>query len=131
MKAQDTARLHLFTEDPANDRAGNSPSRVRQRIRRVVSAVQVLRREIGSDGFPVLYGFKQRTAWCAAGNLPPRCMLLEKKLGREIAAAKEVERLTSPHVDPAELPQRPKWEYGGDEESLIAAREQEDAATGS
>ena len=58
-------------------------------------------------------------------------MLLEKKLGREIAAAKEVERLTSPHVDPAELPQQPKWEYGGDEESLIAAQEQEDAATGS
>jgi hypothetical protein len=55
-------------------------------------------------------------------------MALEKRMAREIAAAKEVERLTSPHVDPSELPQRPKWEFQGDEDSLIAAQEQQDAA---
>ena len=41
----------------------------------------------------------------------PLDMALEKKLAREIEAAREVERLTSPHVDPSELPERPKWEY--------------------
>ena len=39
------------------------------------------------------------------------CMALEKKYAREIEAAREVERLTSPHGDPVELPKRPKWEY--------------------
>jgi hypothetical protein len=38
-------------------------------------------------------------------------MKLERKYAREIEAAKEVERLTSPHLDPSELPERPKWEY--------------------
>jgi hypothetical protein len=55
-------------------------------------------------------------------------MLLEKKLGREIAVAKEVERLTSPHVDPSELPRRPKWEFAGAEDELIAEAEKQDAA---
>jgi hypothetical protein len=44
------------------------------------------------------------------------CMVLEKKRAREIEAAKEVQRLTSTHVDPSELPQRPRWEYEPTEE---------------
>lgn len=49
------------------------------------------------------------------------CARLEKKLAR-------VERQTSAHVDPAELPKREPWAYAGDEESLIAAQEKKDAA---
>lgn len=56
-------------------------------------------------------------------------MALEKKLAREIAAAKEVERLMSPHVDPGELPSRPKWEFEGAEDELIEIQEKQDAAT--
>lgn len=56
------------------------------------------------------------------------CMALEKKLAREIEAAKEVERLTSHHVDPEELPKRPKWEFAGAEDELIAIQEKQDAA---
>jgi hypothetical protein len=52
-------------------------------------------------------------------------MALEKKYAREIEVAKEVERLTSAHVDPAELPQRPKWEFAGAEDELIAKAEKQ------
>jgi len=44
------------------------------------------------------------------------CTALEKKLAGAIAAAKEMERLTSARADPAELPNRPKWEYVPPEE---------------
>ena len=54
-------------------------------------------------------------------------MELERKYAKEIVAAKEVERRTSPHVDPAELPQRPKWEFAGAEDELIALQEKQDA----
>jgi hypothetical protein len=57
---------------------------------------------------------------------------LEKRMAKEIADALEVERLTSPHVNPSELPKREPWSYSGDEAALIAAQEQEeDAATAS
>jgi len=41
----------------------------------------------------------------------PADAVLEKKYAKEIAAAKALERLTSPHVDPSELPSRSRWEY--------------------
>jgi hypothetical protein len=57
------------------------------------------------------------------------CTKLEKKLAPAIAAAKEAERLTSRHAIPEEeLPQRPKWEFAGHEDELIAEAES-DATT--
>ena len=53
------------------------------------------------------------------------CMVLEK---RKIETAKEVKRLTSVHVDPSELPKREPWSHAGDEASLIAEAEKQDAA---
>jgi hypothetical protein len=53
---------------------------------------------------------------------------LERKYAKEIAAAREVQRLTSPHVDPSELPKREPWTWGGREDELAADQEKQDAA---
>ena len=47
---------------------------------------------------------------CAADTV------LEKRLAKQIAAAREVERLTSPHVPAEELPKRESWQWAGKEE---------------
>lgn len=52
-------------------------------------------------------------------------MVLERKYAKEIAITKAVERQCSPHVDSSELPQRPKWEFAGAEDELIASQEKE------
>lgn len=58
----------------------------------------------------------------------PSCAALEKKSAQAIAAAKEVERLTSPHVDSSELPKREPWEWAGKEDELISGQEKQDAS---
>ena len=54
-------------------------------------------------------------------------MVLERKYAKEIAAALEVKRLTSAHVDSSELPKRVPWKFAGAEDELIAIQEKQNA----
>jgi hypothetical protein len=55
----------------------------------------------------------------------PADMVLEKRYAKEIELAKQLERLTRPRIDPAELPKREPWSWAGDEDAL--AEENQDA----
>jgi hypothetical protein len=85
-------------------------------------AVHVCRCECDSDQVIKTSSQSLRKGFVRSCKL---CAALEKKMAREIEAAKEVERLTSPHVDPAELPARPRWEFQGAEDELIAEAEKQ------